>query len=66
MSECNEVKVLRGKHAGKTGIFMNWTEPHPLSSKNRAAIRVRSRFGFRTLLINEDGFKKTCKETLCC
>lgn len=53
----DRVTIRRGKYVGYQGIVDYVADKHPLSSKNRYAVRV---YGFgeaRTLLINEDGLR---------
>lgn len=52
------VKILSGKYKGKEGVFVCWTDKHPLSSQRRAQIKHQTGFGWITLLINEDNFRK--------
>lgn len=54
----DKVLVKSGKYNGKVGMFCCWTVKHPLSSSRRGQIRVRGKFNFVTLLVNEENFER--------
>ncbi|AUR92305.1 hypothetical protein NVP1170O_192 [Vibrio phage 1.170.O._10N.261.52.C3] len=53
-----EIIVLTGKYKGYEGYLLHKSEPHPLSSKDRYAVRLQSGLGWVTILLNEGNFKE--------
>jgi hypothetical protein len=53
----DKVVILRGKYAGKTGVFYCFVNKHHLSDKQRLQVSVQSGMGWKTLLLNETGVK---------